>query len=64
MPSLEEAINAATANLPYGWTIEISVSRGDGSVRLEDPNGEGVPFDGTGSLSDTVKNAVSRALGA
>lgn len=63
MPSLEDAINAATAILPNGWTIEISVSRGDGSVRLENPNGEGVPFDGTGSLFDSIQKAVDRALG-
>ena len=62
MSSLEEAINAAAANLPQGWTIEISVSRGDGSVRLEGPDGDGVPFDGTGSLSDVVQKAVDRSL--
>lgn len=62
MPSLEKVINDAAAKLPDGWTIEISIARGSEGIRLEGPNGNGVPFDGTKTLAYAIQKAAERAL--
>lgn len=59
---IQELLNIAERDLPEGWVIEIYVERGSAGVRLEDPDGDGMPCDFAGlGIEDQVKTAIKTA---
>ena len=59
--TLEENVNRAAADLPYGWEIAIRVELNAGWVELNDPDGNLVELVSDGTINEQVSEAISYA---